>query len=166
FGVTLLGPAFADPVTVAAAARLTGEPDPPPPAWSGWTTLVVVGAHLTGEPLNGELTARGGHLVRPAATAAAYRLHALATHPPKPGLIRVPAGGAPIACELWRMPVDMFGDFVRRVPPPLTIGTVELSDGTTHPGFLCEGWATAEAHDITTHGGWIAYRHTQEGKAP
>jgi allophanate hydrolase len=117
-----------------------------------------VGAHLTGQPLNGELTARGGRLLRVAATAPCYRLLALPTDPPKPGLVRVTTAGAPIAAELWALPVDGFGDFVRRVPPPLAIGTVELEDGTFHSGFVCEGYAVDGAEDITMYGGWVAYR--------
>ena len=80
----------------------------------------------------------------------------------KPGLVRVASGGAPIAAELWALPVDGFGDFVRMVPSPLSIGTVELEDGSRHPGFLWEGWALADAVDITAHGGWIAYQQAQE----
>jgi allophanate hydrolase len=121
-----------------------------------------VGAHLRGQPLNRELTDRGGRLIRPCVTAASYRLHALSTDPPKPGLVRVASGGAPIAAELWALPVDAFGDFVRRVASPLSIGSVELDDGTWHCGFLCEGWAQGGAVDITTHGGWIAYQRSQE----
>ncbi len=162
FGVTILGPAFADAVVAQASARLMGEPDPALPSWAAPATLVVVGAHLTGQTLNRELIDRGARLVRTCSTAAAYRLYALRTDPPKPGLLRVPSGGASIAAELWSLPVDGFGDFVRRVPPPLSIGTVELEDGTCHPGFLCEGWAIAGATDITAHGGWIRYQRAQE----
>src|SRR6185437_8365380 len=125
-------------------------------------TLVVVGAHLSGQPLNHELVDRGGRLIRAATTAAAYRLHALTTDPPKPGLVRVSSGGASIVAELWGLPVDGFGDFVRRVPSPLSIGTVELEDGSRHPGFLCEGWALDGAADITALGGWIADQQAKE----
>jgi allophanate hydrolase len=158
FGISFLGPAFADPVVAAAAARLVGEPCPPPPPWTGWATLVVVGAHLRGQPLNGELTARGGRLVCATSTAPRYRLHALPTDPPKPGLVRVTTAGAPIAAELWALPVDAFGDFVRRVPPPLAIGSVELEDGSRHSGFVCEEYAIDGTEDITMHGGWVAYQ--------
>jgi allophanate hydrolase len=141
----------------AAAARLLGEPDPPPPPWSGTTTIVVVGAHLRGQPLNHQLVDRGGHFVGEVRTASAYRLHALPTMPPKPGLVRIADGGTSIEAELWELPIDGFGAFVVGVPSPLTIGTVELSDGTTHPGFLCEEWAAAEAPDISSFGGWLRY---------
>ena len=157
FGITFLGPAFADPVVAAAAARLLREPDPPLPGWAGGTTLVVVGAHRRGQPLNHQLVERGGRFVAAVRTAPVYRLHALATEPAKPGLVRVETGGVPIDAELWSLPVDGFGDFVRRIPAPLTIGTVELADTTTHPGFLCEGWAAAAAPDISGFGSWPAY---------
>jgi len=159
FGVTFLGPAFADPVVAVAGARLLGESDPPPPAWAGWTTLMVVGAHLSGQPLNGQLIERGGRLVRQVATAPEYRLVALPTEPPKPGLVRVAPGapGAAIEGELWALPTDGFGQFVAQVPAPLTIGSVVLDDGSVHKGFLCEGWAAGDAPDITSYGGWRQY---------
>ncbi|MEY2570692.1 MAG: allophanate hydrolase, partial [Acidimicrobiaceae bacterium] len=161
FGVTFLGPAFADPVVAVAGARLLGEPDPSPPAWAGWTTIVVVGAHLRGQPLNHQLTSLGGAFVADVQTAPSYALHALATEPRKPGLVRVAPdrgrAGASIAAELWVLPTDGFGAFVAAVPPPLCIGTVALDDGTSHAGFLCEGWAAEDAPDITQHGGWLNY---------
>ena len=166
FGVTFLGPAFADARVATAAARLNGEPDPPPPASCrsdgvGNATIVVIGAHLSGQPLNHQLTSRGGRLVRAIPTAPVYRLYALPTDPPKPGMVRVDEGGAAIEAELWLMPRDRFGDFVLDVAAPLVIGTVELADGSRHPGFLCEAVATAHAPDITRYGGWLAYRKTR-----
>jgi allophanate hydrolase len=157
FGVTFLGPAFADPVAFAAGARLMGEPDPAPPPWVGWSTIVVVGAHLSGQPLNGQLTGVGARLLSEVKTAPVYRLHALDTDPPKPGLVRTAAGGSSVDAELWTLPLDGFGAFVAAVPAPLCIGSVTLDDGTSHPGFLCEGWAAAGTLDITHHGGWLAY---------
>ena len=153
FGVTFLAPAFADALVAAAAARLLGEPDPPPP-WTGTTTIVVVGAHLRGQPLNHQLVDRGGRFVASVRTAPAYRLHALATTPPKPGLVRVLEGGVAIDAEAWALPVDGFGDLVRGVPAPLTIGSVELADGSTHPGFLCEAAAAHAGPDISAYRSW------------
>lgn len=157
FGVTFLGPAFADPVVAAAGARFVGEPEPAPPAWAGWATVFVVGAHLTGQPLNHTLTSRGGHLVAEIDTAPSYRLFALDTSPPKPGLVRVNDGGAAIAGELWQLPLDQYGSFVAEIPSPLGIGTVTLADGSTHQGFACESAAVEDAADITSFGGWRNY---------
>ena len=120
-----------------------------------------IGAHLTGQPLNHQLTERGGRLLRATRTAPVYALYALPTTPPKPGLVRVDQGGAAIAAELWQMPLDRFGEFVLDVAAPLAIGTVELADGSSHPGFVCEGIALETAPDITRYGGWLAYREAQ-----
>ena len=143
-------PLGAEPVS-PAQHRERGEPPP------GHVRLAVVGAHLTGMPLNRELTDRQAVLVERATTSTAYRLYALAgTVPPKPGLARVGAG-APIDVELWDMPTAAFGSFVASIPAPLGIGTLELADGRAVKGFICEPWALAHAVDITSFGGWRAY---------
>lgn len=119
--------------------------------------VFVVGAHLEGQPLCWQLTDRGAELVSAARTAERYRLVALTTDPPKPGLVRVVADGASIVGERWRLPVAGFGAFVAAVPSPLCIGKVLLDDGELVAGFLCEVWATEGATDITGSGGWRAH---------
>lgn len=121
--------------------------------------LVVVGAHLSGMPLNPELTSRGGIFRRAVATTADYALYALAGGPPKrPGLLRVADGeGSPIATEVWALSPASFGRFVASIPAPLSIGTVRLADGTSPKGFLVEPAGLAGADDITGLGGWRAY---------
>lgn len=116
--------------------------------------IAVCGAHLEGQPLNHLLTDRGARLVRRTATAAAYRMVALPTDPPKPGLVRVAGGGGAIDVEVWALDRSGFGTVVDEVPAPLAIGTVELADGSTVNGFLCESHAAEGAEDITAHGGW------------
>lgn len=123
-----------------------------------WIEIVVVGAHLSGMPLNHELVARGGVFVRAVETEACYRLFALAGGPPKrPGLLRVTEGGGSIATEVWRLPPGGFGHFVAGIPSPLCIGTLRLADGTTAKGFLVEPAGIAGAEDVTAYGGWRAY---------
>lgn len=121
--------------------------------------IVVVGAHLSGMPLNHELTSRGGELRRVAATTSDYRFYALKGGPPKrPGLLRVEDGaGAAIACEVWALPAEGFGTFVASIPSPLGIGTLRLADGTNPKGFLVEPQGLVGAEDITLLGGWRAY---------
>ena len=178
FGITFIAPAWSDlalcelgerwqrhvawprgatgrPLGAAAGSqaqpRESREPEP------GHVRLAVVGAHLTGMPLNRELTDRHAVLVERATTSTAYRLYALAgSVPPKPGLARA-EGGGPIDVELWDMPAAAFGSFVAGIPAPLGIGTLELADGRAVKGFICEPWALAHAVDITSFGGWRAY---------
>lgn len=159
-GVTVLGPAWTDRAVWAAAARLVGQAPPPlgPLPAAERILLAVCGAHLEGEPLNHQLIGRGAALVERTTTAAAYRMVALDTEPPKPGLFRVGAGGAPIEVEVWSLDPSAFGTFVAEVPAPLAIGTVELRSGAVVKGFLCEPLAAEAAEDITSFGGWRAWR--------
>ncbi|PPJ49358.1 allophanate hydrolase [Rhizobium sp. KAs_5_22] len=127
--------------------------------------LVVVGAHLSGMPLNSQLRDLDARFSRATRTAETYRLHALAgTRPPKPGLIRSSGDdGAMIEVEVWQLTPDAFGRFVAAIPSPLGIGTIELSDGTSAKGFLVEPVALTGAEDITAHRGWRAYMQSLAG---
>jgi len=146
FGVMLTGAAFDDRLLAALAARLAAPV----------LDLVVVGAHLAGQPLNHQLVAAGATFGEAVATAPHYRLHALDTTPPKPGLVRSPGDGASIAGELWRVPAAGFATFVAALPQPMAVGPVDLDDGRRVTGFLCEPAALVGAHDITATGGWRA----------
>ncbi|MDX2785076.1 amidase family protein, partial [Streptomyces caniscabiei] len=146
FGVMLIGPAFTDDRLARVAAELPPE-----------TRLAVVGAHLSGQPLNPQLLSLGARLERTTTTAPVYRLHALRTTPPKPGLVYVGEGGAPIETEIWRLPAAGLGRLLTTLPRPMTLGTVQLTDGTRTPGFLCEPAALQNAPDITRYGGWRNY---------
>ncbi|MGY5802089.1 allophanate hydrolase [Rhizobium sp. LEGMi12c] len=118
--------------------------------------VVVVGAHLTGMPLNGQLLDLNGRLLRETQTSDCYRLYALrGQNPPKPGLIRVAAGfGSPIEVEVWQLAPEAFGRFAAGIPAPLSIGTIMLADGTSAKGFLVESTALSDAIEITHYGGW------------
>ncbi|GGL31907.1 allophanate hydrolase [Caulobacter rhizosphaerae] len=164
FGVTLVGPAFADRALLDLAARyLETFPmaDTPPldltPHKPG-VKLAVVGAHLAGMPLHWQLTSREARLVSATTTAPAYKLYAIANSaPPKPALVHVGEGGASIAVEVYELGVEAFGAFTAEVPAPLAIGTVTLEDGTSVKGFVAEPRALNGATDITELGGWRAY---------
>jgi len=120
--------------------------------------IAVVGAHLSGMALNGELTTLNAKLVEATRTAPDYKLYALKTTPPKPGLLRVAAGtGASIELEIWSLSSSAFGKFVNAIPAPMAIGTVRLADGRCVKGFLVEPEVLGEARDITAYGGWRAY---------
>lgn len=160
FGVTLIGPAFTDMGLAVLASRLHGKGEIMPTIPADWLPIVVVGAHLSGMPLNHELTSVGGVKLADVRTTPDYRFYALAgTVPPKPGLVREPGFAGPgIAAEEWALPPAAFGQFVARIPAPLGVGKVTLDDGRQVTCFLCESHALAGATDITGFGGWRAYR--------
>jgi allophanate hydrolase len=173
FGTTLLAPAgrdallasigrifHADTRLAVGAKGLAQPPLAPLPIHAGRDdiAIAVVGAHLSGMALNGELKALGGRLIASAVTAPDYRLYALPTRPPKPGMLRVDEGqGTAVEVEVWALSSSAFGKFVAAIPPPLSIGTIRLSDGSQVKGFIVEAAGLDGARDISSFGGWRAY---------
>ncbi|MEM9515128.1 MAG: allophanate hydrolase [Actinomycetota bacterium] len=160
FGVTFCGPAWSDDVVIELARRFVARDDGAAGAFSGdgGTDVVVVGAHLRGQPLNWQLTDLGGRFVRSARTTPDYRLYALESSPPKPALVRAPGPTAgPIEVEVWRLPTSAVGRFVSFIPAPLGLGRVQLDDGTAPTGFIAESIGHDGAVEITDFGGWRAY---------
>lgn len=159
-GISLIGPAFSDEALLALAHRYLGGTSRLVEGSPGCVEVAVVGAHLSGEPLNHQLTERGARLLKTCRTATDYRLYALTgTVPAKPGLMRDPGFRGPgIELEIWAMPEDRFGDFVAAISAPLGIGTVRIDDGDEVKCFVCEPYALTGATEITHLGGWRAYR--------
>jgi allophanate hydrolase len=173
FGITLLAPTGQDARLASvgrvfhADTRLTmgarNLPQPPLSTLSPGVTgdeiaIAVVGAHLSGMVLNGELKALRGRLLEATSTAPDYKLYALGTIPPKPGMLRVEAGsGSSIDLEIWALPAAAFGEFVAAIPPPLSIGNIRLADGRDVKGFIVEAADINGARDISSFGGWRAY---------
>ena len=168
FGVTLVAPAFSDEVLCSlgdiahrAAVKTMGATGLPLPTENPQESLhanliqvAVCGAHMSGLPLNHQLTERGARLVAKSRTASTYRLFALTDFkPPRPGLVRDDAGAA-IEVEVWEVPASAFGGFVDGIPAPLGIGTLTLENGRQVKGFLCEAHATRGAREITSLGSW------------
>ncbi len=144
--------------TGATGAAKTTDAAAPWPASAPTLPIVVVGAHLSGLPLNPQLTERGATLLDATTTANRYRLFALPnTFPAKPGLQRVAEGGTAIAVEVWQMPVEAVGSLLALIPPPLGLGSIELADGRWVHGFVCDALALRGARDISAFGGWRAF---------
>jgi allophanate hydrolase len=175
FGITFIAPGGSDAALAGLGARWESARDVPLgaglrhaigedralsrlPASTPTLQLAVVGAHLQGMPLHGQLVERGCRLVERTRTAPAYRLYALpGTTPPKPGLARAAEAGHAIEVEVYEMPSDQLGSFLALIPPPLGLGSVQLADGRWTHGFICEPVALAGAEDISAHGGWRAW---------
>jgi allophanate hydrolase len=174
FGVTLFALAFRDPLIAAIGAALheaaalplgaTGHRHPTRSALSPATTypflpIAVVGAHLSGQPMNHELTALGARLRRATRTAPDYQLYALPDGR-RPGLVRRPDGAA-IEVEVWDVPQAAVGAFLAGIAAPLGLGKIRLEDGSEVTGFLCEAHAAETARDISEFGGWRGWLASQ-----
>lgn len=159
FGVTFMASAFHDTRLLELGRAFTGEkPRSSKPA-PGAVWLAVAGAHLSGQPLNHELTSRGARRVRTTKTAPEYRLYALDTVPPKPGLVHAPGESAhAIEVEIWELTQAAFGDFVAHIPAPMSIGMTKLADGSLVKGFSCEPYALEGAREISQFGSWRSFR--------
>lgn len=176
FGVTLVGQAFEDLFLLQAGAFLHTQAslpmgcgaDAPPlpiePLSSETVQVAVCGAHLEGLPLHHQLTDLDAFLLQKTHTANVYRMFALESDPPKPGLIRDENAGAAIEVEIYALSVSAFGQFVQQIPHPLGIGKLELSDGTWVSGFIAEPIVMASGCDVTQFGGWRAYLQSSKQK--
>ena len=172
FGITLFAPAWSDRQLLSLGAQWQQELALPlgatgqslsslaPTKVSSATHIevAVCGAHLDGLPLNHQLMERQANFIQVTCTSANYRFYALAGGPPfRPGLIRDEAQGQAIEVEVWQMPMDQLGSFLAGIPQPLGLGKVELEDGRWVTSFICEGYAIADATEITHHGSWRNY---------
>ena len=173
FGITFVAPAFrdrailplADAMHRAAETGMGAARAPLPEGGPGASDigddmmlLVACGAHMSGLPLNHQLTERGATLVRTTRSSPNYRFYALeAFEPPRPGMIRTDTDGVAIDVEVWAIPQAQFGSFMAGIPAPLGIGTVELEDGSLVKGFICEAYAAEGALDISDLGSWRGY---------
>ena len=158
FGVTLFAPAGADRALLELAAAFEGSSY----AATRGFTLAAAGAHMSGLPLNWQLTERGGRLLRRVSTAPGYRLLALPGGPPvRPALVPDPEGTARIEIELWDMPPERIGDLLELVPAPLAFGRLRLEDGSEEIGFVGAAGAEAGARDVTEYGSWRAFLAAQ-----
>ncbi|PWC19927.1 allophanate hydrolase [Brenneria roseae subsp. roseae] len=171
WGVTLFGRVFTDQYLLSLAAAFQRRQSlplagghtphattPERVARNDRARLAVCGAHLSGQPLNGQLTQRGGRLLHATQSSPDYRLYALAGGPPfRPGMVRVAADGEAIEVEVWELPSAELGSFLTGIPAPLGLGKVQLSDGSWETGFICEPYGLKDAQDITHLKGWRAY---------
>ncbi|OWB76931.1 allophanate hydrolase activity protein [[Candida] boidinii] len=192
-GVTLLGKAFEDYALLDLASRFYKTLYPngsrkvgafkhevglgdelnsliPKPDVSDSIKLAVVGAHLSGLPLNWQLTKVQASLLSKTKTSANYRLYALPVTGPvaKPGLRRVsPEIGHQIEIEVYAVPKERFGEFISMVPEPLGIGSVETESGEWVKSFICEefGYTQKGTKDITELGSWRKHLEQENAKA-
>jgi allophanate hydrolase len=155
FGVQLIAPAFADRPLLDLADRWTGGSGTPVP--TDRALVAVAGAHLSGQPANGQLVGLGGRLHCRTRTAPGYRMYRVPGPFPRPGLVHDRTGpDEGLEVEVWELPHDGLGQLLQSIAPPLALGQVRLADATSVTGFLATGQLDVAA-EITSYGGWRGY---------
>jgi allophanate hydrolase len=158
FGVQFIAPAFADQPLLDLAARWTGEPLPVATPKPGMAEVVLVGAHMSGLPLNHLVSGRGGRLLRRARTADGYDLVRVpGPGVPRPALIAGAGPEAGFAVEVWEIPLQTLGNLASELSSPLRLGQLRLDDGTSALGYVGDDTALSQADSLNGYDGWRAY---------
>ncbi|HZU90849.1 MAG TPA: allophanate hydrolase, partial [Stellaceae bacterium] len=144
FGVSLLAPAFHDPLLAAVAAAFqaaggltlgaTGALLPPAdpsyrPVRYPYLPVAVAGTRSPGRQPTGALLALGARLRRTIRTAPQYRLYA-SPDGEHLGLVFRPGDGVAIETEVWDVPTAAIAALLAALAPPLGLGTITLADGS------------------------------------
>ena len=115
----------------------------------------VCGAHMSGLALNWQLTDLNATFVKQTKTKKGYRLFVLENkNPIRPGMMYDSLSNSQIEVEVWSIPVQNFGKFMKQIQSPLGIGTVFLEDETSVYGFLCESDYLKDTKEISDLKSW------------
>ena len=121
--------------------------------------LFVNGTLMRGLALHANLA--GAEFLGEVSTAPRYRLHSVGDR--HPGMYEVDEGGVSVAGELYDVPDDVLRRVEAGEPPDLYRGPVRLADGRVVDGILYPRALAEGKQDISTHGGWRAYRAAVSG---
>ncbi|MCU1516946.1 MAG: allophanate hydrolase [Pseudarthrobacter sp.] len=157
FGLSFIGRAHEDQALIDLTSRFAGVAAPARGLYPE-LEIGVFGAHMRGEPLNGQLQDLGAAYIRDITTDAAYRLLAL---PSDTAVTKVALttteNGRPISGELWRLSPAALGTLLSSVAEPQSLGKIRLNDGTQVCAFLADSTQSAGARDISEFGGWRSF---------
>lgn len=123
--------------------------------------LAVNGTLMRGLELNPNLLRVGATFLREDRTEPAYRIFSINDR--HPGMYRVAQGGVAVAVEVWSVPAAGLGTILLQEPPGLAIGKVKLAGGEEVLGVLAEAILCDGQREITSFGGWRAYRAAAVG---
>lgn len=153
FGVTWVAPRDCDRALLSFATK-----GPESIESDESLSIILLGAHMHGLPLNRQVTELGGSFIAEVETAPIYKMiHLAEPAPHRPGLVRLGDAGSSISGEEWSFPKASLGEFLSKIQQPLGLGEIELSDGRKVHGFLCEAVASESQTDISHFGGWRSF---------
>jgi hypothetical protein len=123
--------------------------------------LAVNGTLMRGLELNSNLIAVGAKFVCECQTRPNYRIWSV--NDVHPAMLRVNSGGAAVDLELWAVPPEGLATILLQEPPGLSIGKVQLADGSEVLGVLAEPVLCTDQIEITQYGGWRNYLNGKTG---
>ncbi|MCV7176988.1 carbamate kinase [Mycolicibacterium sphagni] len=124
--------------------------------------LAVNGTLMRGLKLSPNMAAAGATFIREAVTEPVYRLWTI--NDDHPAMVRVTDGsGVGVAVEVWEVPATGLAGILLKEPPGLSIGKVNLDDGSTVLGVLGEPALVEGQREISEFGGWRAYTAANNG---
>ncbi|MEZ0354838.1 carbamate kinase [Mycobacterium sp. SA01] len=158
--VGVIGAAEEIPAILAGTSGTRIVGDAPGPAveekGSDAVLLAVNGTLMRGLKLSPNMGAAGATFLREATTEPVYRLWTI--NDEHPAMIRVTDGsGVGVAVEVWEVPAAGLAGILLNEPPGLSIGKVNLDDGSTVLGVIGEPALVEGQREITEFGGWRAY---------
>jgi len=117
--------------------------------------MFLTGDGMRGGRLHQHIT--GATLVGERRTLPRYRFYSVRDE--FPALHPVGEGGAPVLGELYDVPMPQLHGLLAREPPELELSIVELEPGELSFGMVLRRGEREDAlTDITSYGGWRAYR--------
>ncbi len=126
--------------------------------------LAVNGTLMRGFPLNGNLIAAGARFLYESKTTDEYRLWSI--NDSYPGMLKIspPSRGKRISLEVWDLDASGLLAVLEGEPEGLTIGRVNLQQGSSVFGVLAEPWIVNGQREITELGGWREYVNSLGGQ--
>jgi hypothetical protein len=124
---------------------------------------------LNGDGMRGgraHYTIEGVPLLGERRTAPLYRFYSVRDE--FPALYPAADGGQPILGELYDVPMGPLSALLATEPPELELGIIELEDGELSFAMLLRETEHANGlhKDITSYGGWRAYRTESLSEGP
>jgi len=119
-------------------------------------SFAVNGTLMRGLALNQNLLDARAEFVYASKTSTNYRLWSI--NDLYPAMQRDEHTGGKIELEIWEISAESLVEIVKKEPPGLTLGRIELEDGNWVLGILGESYLCLDGKEITQWGGWRNYK--------
>jgi hypothetical protein len=117
--------------------------------------LAVNGSLMRGLALNQNLVDARAQFVQEIKTSPNYRLWSIDDS--YPAMLRDEGEGTQIDVEIWEIPLEGLVEVLKKEPPGLCLGKIELQDNKWEFGILGEPYICEGCEEISHWGGWRSF---------